>query len=1083
MDSCLFLKHFISDSIKFLGLSPLLLDISLKNQVSCAVCEQRIVPMPDFVTTNGHTQIIVPLTITPFSHQALPTVTGSPFSDEAGTVLYGHYDMEYLLPGGDRLRLIANHDKKTVQLMLLTHQADLIQLLPRERPSSLVSNIISKVHRYRIRSASYNQPLTSAQEQKLQLANECIDSLKGLLKRERKLASQDHEGHEELRKQVIDIIGHCSNQNRIIATAPLISEGTFGDILYESHKTAQHYSFNRVYSISRQDQMDFSRIVKNHEAGHPCLIWDSELHIGHNSKDLDDALRVICGYYKLPLAANLSDVPANRLAQLAAFFSKLWRDGHDWINYLAMNAKPEHKTEVLKRLDGLTITKITPYYKLQGVPQKGYPDLKSLITQLTNSPSEPISAGNTRKAKKALNQLPYGSWAIIAHKQLLLIRQESKIIQLRYFMHEELFYPLPEGQDLYTLGQVSKRHLYLPERVSLKLNAFISRIPRFFYKFYKSMYRFIHHLHDDFFNYIHDTHLPPKDSSELNKQQTQRAKARNSLILALENKGLLATGQTIEEFIKEQISNSPYIIARPNHPPSPHAYDNPFHRALEVIRHIASFFIDVSEKNPLIGSLAMAAYAYGGGAVLAPEFLKSILTKLHLHGLISGIEPTQKLAHWMSHGTISEAISASITYWQGVVAGGNLDKFFVEAVNVLKEDPAEIAIIASLALGLGYSLTKIIPSLGHEMGEFPYTNYAALGGKGGAAVYDTIMHPGDDWLLGTCKWLCKSFINLGKLCIAPLFEGYYYGFHDGFLKGWRKSGVLFTSLSKQVLAASADFILALLTVPLLEVSALFIHVPFRGITNLLTKTLAILGNINDIGKLLLSFSTRPPSDNLIASFRFSPLYGFTWPFGHFSDNAFFNICINSVRALCLPLLQLTKNCIILPIIDFISFSTRVGLTLLNPITRILAYALGSITCALGAVWDQSFGLLFAASAKGLAIACNWVDNQACTVKQTLLSFIESQRGHLYYWAFAPEDLKSHTTVNDAEYYSSDPRRYELIPHSSSHCLLQTLLDNSGESHVSDGSHNPMPHHPPMFSVKNSKNNLKASQKEVINYSM
>ncbi|CAM3032794.1 coiled-coil protein [Legionella steigerwaltii] len=1041
--------------------------------------------MSDFVTTKGHTQIIVPLTITPFSHHALPTITGSPFSHEAGTVLYGHYDMEYLLPGGDRLRLIANHDKKTVQLMLFTHQADLIQLLPGERTSSLVANIISKVHRYRIRSASYSQPLTPAQEQKLQLANDCIDSLKKLLDQECKLTSQDHEGHEALKKQVIDIIGHCSNQNRLIATSPLISEGTLGDILYESHKTAQHYAFNRVYSVSRQDQMDFSEVLKKHEVTNPCLVWDSELHIGHNSKELDDALRVICDYYKLPPAANLSNVPANRFAQLTAFFSKLWRDGHDWINYLALNAKPEHKTEVEKRLDGITITKITPYYRLQGFPQKGYPDLKTLITQLINSSSEPILVSNTKKAKKVLNQLPHGSWAIIADKQLILIRQENKLVQLRYFIHEGLFYPLPEGQDLYTLGQISKRHLYLPERVSLKLNAFISRIPGFFYKFYTSMRHFIiHDLHDDFFNHVHDTHRPPEDSLVLKKQRKQQAKARNSLILALENKGLLTTGQTLEEFIKEQISNSPYIIARPNHPPSPHPYDNPFHRVLEVIRHIASFFIDVSEKNPLIGSLAMAAYAYGGGAVLAPEFLKSILTKLHLNGLIIGIEPTQKLAHWMSHGTISEAISASITYWQGIVAGGNLDKFFVEAVNVLKEDPAEIAIIASLALGLGYSLTKVIPSLGHEMGEFPYTNYAALGGKGGAAIYDTIMHPGDDWFLGTCKWLCKSFVNLGKLCIAPLFETYYYGFHDGFIKGWKKSGVLFKNLSKQIFAASTDFILALLTIPLLEVSALFIHVPFRGITNLLTKTLAILGNVSELGELLLFFSTRPPSDNLIAHFRFSPLYGFTWPFGHFSDNQLLNLCINSIRTLCLPILQLIKNLIILPILDFISFSTRIGLTILNPMTRILAYALGSFICTLGEVWDHSFGILFAASATGIAVVSNWIDNQAGTVKQTLLSFIESQRGHLYYWAFAHEDLKLHTTLNDAEYYSSDPRRYELIPHSSSHCLLRTLLNNSSESTLLEDNHSSIPHHPPMFAVKNLQSNQKASsQEEVINYSM
>lgn len=1060
-----------------------LLDISLKNQVSCAVCEQRMVPMSYFVTTNGHTQIIVPLTITPFSHQALPTITGSPFSYEAGTVLYGHYDMEYLLPGGDRLRLIANHDKKTVQLMLFTHQVDLIQLLPGERPSSLVANIISKVHRYRIRSTSYKQPLTPTQEQKLQITNECLDSLKKLLKKERQLTSQDHEGHEALRKEVIEILGHGSDQNRLLAASPLVSEGSLGNILYEAHKTAQHYTFNRVYPVSRQDQMDFSRTVKNHEAPQPCLVWDSELHIGHNSKDLDDALRVICNYYKLPSAANLSNVPANRFAQLAAFFNKLWRDGHDWINYLAIDTKPEHKTEVLPRLDGLMITQITPYYRLQGFPQKGYPDLKTLIASLINSSKEPIFENNRKKAKKRISKLPTGSWIISTNEQLILIRQENKIVQLRYFIHDELFYPLPEGQDLYTLGQISKRHLYLPERVSLRLNAFISRIPRFFHKFYKSMHYFItHNVYHDFFNHIHDTHIPKQD--DFKEKHKHYTKVRNSLILALENKGLLANGQTLEEFIKEQISNSPYVIARPNHPPSPPAYDNPFHRILRIIRHIASFFIDVSEQNPLIGTLALAAYAYGGGAVLTPEFLKSILTKLQLHGLIAGIEPTQKLAHWMSHGTLSEAISASMTYWQGVQAAGNLDKFFVEAFNILKEDPAEIAIIASLALGLGYGLTKVIPSLGREMGDFPYTNYAALGGKGGAAIYDTIMHPGDDWFLGTCKWLCKSFVTLGKLCIAPFIEGYYYGFNDGFIRGWQKSGLLAKNISKQILSACTDFTLALLTIPLIEVSALFIHVPFRGITNLLIKTLALFGNISDIGELLLFFSTRPPADNLIANFRLSPLYGFTWPFGHFSNNPFLNLCINGVRGLGIPLLQLIKNLLVLPFLDFISFSTRVGLTVLDPISRIFAYALGSVIYTIGEGWDSSFGILFAASAKGITTLCNWIDNQASAIKHTLLSFIENQRGHLYYWVFAKDDLKLHTALDDMEYYAKDPRRYELIPHSSSHCLLQTLLDNDSESQTLEKNHSPISHHQTLFTVKSSKSNAKVPfQKETISYSI
>ncbi|MGL5743250.1 MAG: hypothetical protein ACRCXC_12315 [Legionella sp.] len=156
------------------------------------------------------------------------------------------------------------------------------------------------------------------------------------------------------------------------------------------------------------------------------------------------------------------------------------------------------------------------------------------------------------------------------------------------------------------------------------------------------------------------------------------------------------------------------------------------------------------------------------------------------------------------------------------------------------------------------------------MGDFPYTNYAALGGKGGAAIYDTIMHHGDDWFLGTCKWICNFFVTLGKICIAPFFEGYYYGFHDGFFRGWQKSGVLLKNTSKHILAAVIDLILAILTIPLLEVSALVIYVSFHGMRTLITKTLAVLGNISPIGELLISFSTRPPLDNLLAGFRFPP---------------------------------------------------------------------------------------------------------------------------------------------------------------------------------------------------------------------
>lgn len=1014
--------------------------------------------MHDFLVTKDQTQILIPLRVKPHTHKAVPTLTGSAFSYEAGTVLYGHYNMEYLLPGGDRLRLIANHNKKTVQLMLFTHDPELLKLLPGQRPASLVADSINTLHRYRTRSKSYSKPFTPSQQEKLLVTNEGIALLTPLLKKERALESHDHHAHEALRREVISIIEHCRDGNRQIANNPIVSEGSLGSILYDAHKAAQHHQFNRVYAVSSQDQMDFTDQSTHNGKRSPCFVWDSELHIGHNSDDLDDALRVICQQYRLIPAGELNNIPANRFEKLEAFFHKLWRDGHDWIEYLSIKVKPGHKTEIQHRSDGVSITKITPYYMLHGFSQKAYQSLNELVFHLSNSTIEGLSAQNSKEAKQLLSQRPNGHWAVVANKNQIVLRMDNQLLKINYFSNHGHFYPLPEGQDLYSLSQVSKRHLYLPERVHLRLNAFISRIPTFFKGFYKSLHQFIvHDLHEEFFNHVHANHTP----STPHQNHPQTSKCQSSLHEALENKGLLSNGQTLEQFIEEHLVNSPYVIARANHPPSPPAYENPLHRALGVLRHIAGFFVDTSERNPMIGTLAVAAYFYGAGAVLAPNVLQTLLTKLHLNGLISGIEPTQRLAHWMSHGTTSEAISASVTLWQGVVAGGNLDKFFVDAVSVLKDDPAEIAIIAALAIGLGYGITKAIPSLQQEMGEFALPNYVALGGKGGAAIYDTIMHPGDDWLLGTCKWLCKGVITLGKLLVAPFFEGYYYGIREGFQQGWKKTIALSIRTGKQILAASTDFILTLLTIPLLEISAVLIHVPFRGITNFASKILATLGNISTIGQALIRFAQRPSSTRFISEFKLSPLYGFNSLLGQFSTNPFINISINVLSVIFLPPFQLLKNLVILPCIDLLSLIMRLGLTVISPSSRLIALGLGTVLYTFGQVWDNSIGILFSTAATEFTLLWNWVDNQVGEKKQILLSAIEIKRGELYQWAFAEEDLRIHPILTDHEYYTSHPIRSEKIPHSSSHCLLHTLLK---ETHVKSpaGTQNSQNHYQNLF---------------------
>lgn len=1002
--------------------------------------------MPEFLTTDGQIQLLVPLHVKPFSHKAMATVTGNAFSIDAGAVLYGFYNMEYLLPEEDKLCLIANHDKKSAQLLLFTHNPELLKRLPGARYSSLVADTISQIRRYQLKASSYSYPLNPAQEAKLGFANHCIDSLTLLLKKERRIQNDDFVAQEQLRKDVLAVLDHCGNNNRLLADNPIVSEGSLGNILFDAYKAAQHFHFNTRHAVSRQDQMDFTK-VKTRTEQRPYFVWDSELHIGHNSKELDDALRVICKHYQLSSAPSLNNQPANRFAKVALFFDTLWRNGHDWVHYLALKQQPHHKSEVAYFSDRITVTQITPYYHFKGLAQKGYASLDMLIQSMTGKTLACVHTDSFEQASKILERLPNDSWVVVASKQQVLLRQANKLVVVNYFIQKGLIYPLPSGEDLYNLSQISKRHLYLPERVKLRFKGFVSQIPRFFKNFYQSLRHFIvHDLHEEFFHHIHASHADePLNPYKANA--AAREKIRHSLEEILEKNGFLANGQTLETFIKEQINSSPYVIARAEHPPTPPHYENPLHRTVGVLRHLAGLFIDTGERNPILGFIALAAYAYGAGAVINPALLTKILTKLHLHGLIAGIEPTQKLAHLMSHGTQSEALSAAVTYWQATNIAGNLDGFFIKAVAILKEDPAEVAIVAALALTLGYSLTKIIPSLEAEMGDFPYTNYAALGAKGGAAVYDTIMHPGEDWLLGTCKWLCKNIINACKIVIAPFFEAYYYGYEGGFINGWHKSAKLSRKLAKQCIAAVLDLVLAIMTVPLFELSALLLHIPFRGSTGLIRKTLATLGNITALGTLLIHFAHRPSFSNFFSDFSFSPLYGFSSPFKNYSSNVVINCMVNILRLLLIPPLQLIKNTVILPLIDIGSLTMRFLLAILNPSSRFFAYTLGTMLYYTGSVWDNSLGLVFSSSATLVTLSANALDSTAGLIKNNIVLLIEVARAKLYYWAFHEEHDLLRQGLDEHAYYYNDPRRFDtLIPQTTRHGLYK-LLDGEYKTTV------------------------------------
>lgn len=598
---------------------------------------------------------------------------------------------------------------------------------------------------------------------------------------------------------------------------------------------------------------------------------------------------------------------------------------------------------------------------------------------------------------------------------------------------------------------MSKRHLYFLEKAKLKFKAFLVGVPRFFKILYQQLRSYITDtLKNDFSEHLHAGHQRPQKASPPPPPVKVLPSHLRCLEEVLQGQGLLANGETLEQFIKRQLHNNQYVIVRPEHLPSPPAYTNPFHRVVSVLRHFSALFIDISEQNPIIGSLAIAAYMYGAGAVAAPEMLKSILVKLHLNGLIHGIEPTQALGRWMSHGTVSEAISAAVTYWQGVIVGGDLDQFFIKAISVLRDEPAQVAIIISLALGLGYGLCKAFPSINKEMGTCPWPNRFALGIKGGGAAWDTVMHPGDDWLLGTIKWLLHGGMILLKTFISPFIEWHYYGFQKGFGSGLKKSVVLSLQTGKEILAGTVDLTMSLLTVPFMELSAMFIHVPFRGITSLFSKTFGALGNIQAIGEMMNHFALRKTGWDYLSDFRLSPLYGFSNPIQTYSFKPVPNALATLFFIIVSPLLQLIKNVIILPILDLSSLILRLTINVLDLASRMVAFVIGNSLFYAGYVSDYTLGYLFRFTATLITRSSNWVDKAAGFCRQLILKEIQLGRHIVFHWAFGSQDASSHQTQTDLGYFQDDLLRLDrLEEQDSTQRLLEMLIDDLPDTSLSE----------------------------------
>lgn len=1009
--------------------------------------------MPGIVSINNRTRLLIDMQTSPQKHEVVPSLTGRLMSEEAGAVVHGFYSMDYELPGGDHLRLLANHHKKQVQILLISHNPDKLRYMPGVRSHSIIAEVINIIHSYRLRSKYYQQPLDKTQELKLAYANQCIKALESLLPEERAIACKDFEAQELLRQKIITVLYRYQKENHILANQPTVSEGYLGEVLYNALQAAEYYSFNSLAAVSLYDQLDFSaHPARKHQNRKPCFVWDSDLHIT-SKNEMENAVREICRQYDLTSANKLSQIPANRFERFFGFWSKLWEDMQDFADYLTLQEKPTPKTKKTEYHNGITTTHIKPYYKLQGNDQSRYESLSKMAKAYASAQEvrKGFSAETLEEAYDRLSPEPNESWVDIASEKIMLVRVNHRVICLHYFINDKGQYiPKPCGEDLLTLTQLCERHLYLPERFKLQMNVFITRIPDFFKHVYKVLKTYIQQdLYLDLSKHIHSDHPAHarRTTHEYvsSKNKSKRLSATFSVKNFLKSHCLLEDGQTLESYIESRLKNSNYVIVQPEHRRETMHYSNPFHRMLHVSLEIGHLFIEPMERNPLMGSLAMAAYAYGAGAILAPDHLKALLSKLHLNGLIKGIEPTQELGMLLSNGKNSQAISAAVTYWQAVIVGGDMDEFLTHAIALVKDNPAEVAIITSLAMGLGYGICEGIPAFSEEMGRFPYANYLAAGVKGSIAIHDTVMHPGDDWFLGTCKWLLNINLIAIKLFAAPFYEFYKYGYRDGFLNGWRKSAALAFKTAHQTAATVFDLSLILLSIPFRELSTVLIHIPLRGLSSFFSKSLSALGNWQEIGRQLIYFSKRLDNRHFLRGFRPSPLYGFYSPIQHYAHNPIANLFANIAMFVLSPLFQLCKNAVILPILDILSFTMRLSLELLTPILKYSCFYTGLILNTTGFFWDNSAGLILNFTAKALSRSLNWLDEKIYLFRHWLLSKITVLRLHTYHNTFESE--QENRSRSDMDYFTDHPSRLERLPHENkedSPCLIHTLLSQGSQ---------------------------------------
>jgi hypothetical protein len=943
--------------------------------------------MPSVIREGSQYKTAIPVDLPPLSH-SVPSCSGRLLGPYADVYHFGAEISSYELSDTDKLVIIASHKKPNPQIILLTHDVDLIHKMPGKRDCSLVAKMVSQVQLYITHSQHYPSPLTTWQDQKQAVANNLLKKLRQLYEDERNIPAENLEEREIFRNRVISLIESASHENLRIANHPYVSTGELGYILYQCKRQAEDYEFNPFKQVSKADQEQYE------SDGQTCFVWDSLSHLSGSNFSIDDCLQTIASHYQL----NVSSNPKHpcRLNRFKQTFEAFNQDANDIVDYCMLPNKPKQTSHVVNS-DNIQKTYIDPYYTFQS------PDI--LTNLKTRHASQLPVLENGQTANELLATQEDNSACFSNDKSRIFVKlkdidNRSYILSYRCFIDQDLIHLLPSLDDLKAVTRASERHLYMPERAWIHFKLFFNHIPAWIKWLGQQTKRIaIEEVYDQIVEQVHrghETNIKPREPSDVLGNITK------------EFEKSLPNNMSFQMWLSEYLDDHHYVFSAPAQSTLPSLYTDPIHRVLNIGDHAASFFVGLNERNPILGSFALLAYLFGGMSILAPTALESFLKSMHAQGLTHLIPIAKAIGETMSNGPVTQTISASMTLWQATMLSGQFDKALTVALSTIKENPAEIILVASFAMGLGYSLCNLIPYLRNEMGKFPYTNYAAVGAKGGAACYDTVMHPGDDWLLGTIKWLLKGIRLFAIVLVAPVIEGVYYGWENGFIAGLRKSQADILNALKQIIASLVDSMLLIGIMLFKHGTSLLLNVPFRGITSLLSNAIALFGHVNTIGQSLIQFSKN--QFDPLTSFRSSPLYGYNPPIKNSDSNSAINQVTNLFIKIIYTPFFLLKDYIVLALADMTSFSLRLALSITNKICKLLAFTFGYLFVGISYATDPTIGWLCLKIADTITLSANFIDEQAGQLKRQALSQAQIQRGYLYRWAFANEKVKFQTQL-------------------------------------------------------------------------